>query len=375
MQVEFVEKYKMREKTEAFTGQENEKCIGCRKCMVGCPMLDKFCENPKDLLETLSKEKEFSKELPYSCMICGYCEEVCPVDVSFNDIFFAYRKDLEHGCKGNLPKELNLGGVEFHQNLSFSKLFSKRLKKDKATVFFPGCALMGAKSREVLKVNSYLDKKLDGCEIMTHCCGKPTKYMGKDDKFNLNIDKIQSELDKKGIVTVVAGCINCYKTLQESLENVEVKSLWTVLDENGVVEDLGLDYSELGIMPTVHDPCPSRDNDDIHMATRNILTEMGISYHEMDLNKRETLCCGAGAMVSISQKEIADSHMKRRCSESKSDQIVTYCQECTESFKKQGVEAIHILELLFGDYDSLDFKESKLIAKWGKRFVLSNWKR
>lgn len=370
-----MEKYNMTEETAEFTAQESEKCIGCKKCMVGCPMLDKFCENPKELLDELYIEKQFSKELPYSCMLCGYCEEVCPVDVSFNELFFRCREDLEQLSGGKLPKDLNLRGVELHQRLSFSKLFSKSLKNDKSTVFFPGCALMGAKSSEVLKVNSYLDAKLNGCDIMTHCCGKPTRYMGKDEKFKGNIEKIQSELNKTGVKTVVAGCINCYKTLDESLENVEVKSLWTVLDELEVVEDLGLDYSSLAIDPTIHDPCPSRTDEDIHESVRSILTKMGIGYHEMDLNKRETLCCGAGAMVSISQKDIAESHMKRRCGESKSKQIVTYCQECTESFKKQGMESVHILDFLFGDYSGLSFEESKLIAKWANRFALSNWKR
>lgn len=370
-----MKKYEMSEKSRLFTGEENEKCIGCKKCMVGCPMLDKFCENPKDLLESLSKENQFGMELPYSCMLCGYCAEVCPVDVSFNDIFFMYRKDLECICEGKLPKELNLAGVDLHQNLSFSRLFSKRLKEEKDTVFFPGCALMGAKSEIVLKVNAYLDDKLSGCEIMTHCCGKPTKYMGKSDKFNQNIAGIQTELDKSGTRTIIAGCLNCYKTLEESLENVEVLSLWTVLDELGAVEDLRVDLSELGIVPTIHDPCPTRRDDEIQSAVRNILDKMGISYCEMDLNKRETLCCGAGAMVGISQRELAKDHMKRRCRESKSDHIVTYCQECTESFMKQDMKSLHILDLLFGEYDRLDFEESKLARKWVARFVLSNRRR
>lgn len=368
-------KYKMLDKSIYLTDDGSERCIGCKKCMKGCPMLERFCENPKELLDGLSEAGEFSSELVYSCMLCGYCEEVCPVDISFNDIFFSYREDLEKECKGKLPKELNLGGVDFHQNLSFSKLFSKKLKGGKSTVFFPGCALMGAKSEIVSAVNSYIDEKLGGCEIMTHCCGKPTNYMGKNDRFSGNIESIQSELDRNKVETLVAGCLNCYKTLEKSIEGVEVVSLWTLLDELKAVETLKIDHSDIGIVPTVHDPCPTRREDEIHSAIRSILGDMGMEYKEMKYNRRETLCCGAGAMVSISQKELAEGHMKRRCDESESDYILTYCQECTESFMKQGKKSIHILDMIFGNYESLEYKETGLADKWLKRFVLSNFRR
>lgn len=368
-------KYKMKKDTQNFIKEEYEKCIGCKKCMKGCPMLAEFCENPKQLLHELSASSELDKRIPYSCMLCGYCEEVCPKSVSFKKICFKLREDLDAVWKSNPPKDLNLKGVKMHQSLSFSPLFSKALKTSKNTVFFPGCALMSMKPEIVKKVNSYLNEKMDGCSLMTHCCGKPTRYMGQKEKFQDNIENIQRELESKHVKVLIAGCLNCYISLKESLKDIEVLSLWPVLNSLEIGKERKSDLVDLDLVPALHDPCPTREYDEIHQSVRDILSDMKIKYCEMEFNKRETLCCGAGAMVSVAQKDISDRHTKRRCNQAKTDYIITYCQECTDTFKRYGKKSFHILDILFSDFKDLDFQEIKLSTKWKNRFLLSNGRK
>ncbi len=87
---------------------KKQKCIGCNKCMKGCPMLDRFCDSPRDLLKELSETGVFDCNLPYSCMLCGYCRQVCPVDVDLNSLFLNLRRDVVEEYNGKLPKNLHL---------------------------------------------------------------------------------------------------------------------------------------------------------------------------------------------------------------------------------------------------------------------------
>ena len=107
---------------------EYEKCINCKLCMKGCPMLNEFCGSPKELLGELVKRKKVDYKLPYSCLLCGYCTKVCSKDVDLKDLFFQLRKNIVEEAEGVPPKELEYGSIKFHQKNSFSRLFSTDIK-------------------------------------------------------------------------------------------------------------------------------------------------------------------------------------------------------------------------------------------------------
>lgn len=89
----------------------------------------------------------------------------------------------------------------------------------------------------------------------------------------------------------------------------------------------------------------------------------------MKYNKGETLCCGAGGMVSITQPDIATAHMNRRRDEAPTEYIITYCQECTESMRSVGKSSFHILDILFNDeFQDMEHKNKGLIEKWANRY-------
>lgn len=351
---------------------EEQKCVGCNACMKGCPMLDKFCDSPKDLLKELLDTKTFDYKLPYSCMLCGYCTKVCPKGVDLKQLFLELRKDVVNQNKGKLPKELGVSSVELHQKLSFSNFFTSDIQNLKSdTIFFPGCALMSYSPEIVRNTYDYLKEKIYGIGIYNKCCGNPTRSLGKEDKFKEYFSLIEEEFKNKKVKRVITGCQNCFMTISNNTNIVEVVSLWEILASVGIPEDkIGIGKN-IDHVFTIHDPCPTRDIDVIHESVRSIISQLGLNTKEMKYNRGQTLCCGSGGMVSVTQKDVANSHTRRRANEASTNYIITYCRECVESMKSGGKESFHILDFLFSeDYNHIDRKHKGLITKWVNRYKL-----
>ncbi|SDX74019.1 (Fe-S)-binding protein [Tepidimicrobium xylanilyticum] len=346
---------------------EEQKCIGCNACMKGCPMLGKFCDSPKILLRELLETGAFDYRLPYSCMLCGYCTEVCPKGVDLKELFLELRRDAVNETKGNLPKELRASAVDMHQRFSFSAIFTSNIENLQSdVVFFPGCALMSHSPKIVYATYKYLRGKISGMGIYNKCCGKPTRFMGKEDKFQEYFSLVENEFKNKKVKRVITGCQNCFMTISENSNTVETISLWEVLADVGIPEDrrnLGLIYNF-----TIHDPCPTRGEEKIHESIRKIIKEFGLNVKEMKFNRRKTLCCGSGGMVGLTQPNIAREHTNRRANEADTDYIITYCQECVESMRRGGKNSYHILDLLFNDdFESIE-KNKSTLGKWINRY-------
>ncbi|MDT2760361.1 4Fe-4S dicluster domain-containing protein [Enterococcus xiangfangensis] len=103
-----------------------ENCTSCKRCMKDCLFLQQYCQDPQKLFQQFLEEG-LEPIIPYSCMLCGRCSVVCPLQLKLDEAFLAIRQDL---IKDGLPlKELK--SVEWHQKLSTSRLFSAVNRGDK----------------------------------------------------------------------------------------------------------------------------------------------------------------------------------------------------------------------------------------------------
>ncbi len=102
-----------------YSRQINLECISCGKCKSSCVMLDTYNVNPKEYFG----EPSDTAIIPYSCMMCGLCEKVCPKSLHLGDGFMEMRNDLVHVNNGKIPLK-QLGSVEMHQRLSFFGFFT-----------------------------------------------------------------------------------------------------------------------------------------------------------------------------------------------------------------------------------------------------------
>jgi Fe-S oxidoreductase len=299
-------------------------------------------------------EGPIDEEMVFSCSLCGHCSKVCPKDVNFRKLFLECRRYIQENKK-------TFNGVDIHQRLSFSKIFS--LERKGKIVFFPGCSLISENPETLMKTYKYLKEKIPSLEIMIKCCGNPTNCLGKKDEFEKRIGHLEKSFQSNEVEEVVVACQNCYMTIKKYM-NIKVTSLWTLLDDIGIPEK---ERSWGPMVFALHDPCPTRYEHDIHESVRNILRKMNINMEEFKNNRENTLCCGAGGMASIFNPKLSLDQMKKRADEVESKWIVTYCAECVNSMKSAGKMSIHILDLIFKERVELE-EEKSLIIKWKNRY-------
>lgn len=356
-----------------------QNCTGCKACMTNCPMLKAFCSSPKKLLGKLGQNNEVEIIMPYSCAMCGWCSKVCPENINFKELFYDMRKEIIKGNKRLRPSGYNV--VKYHQKSSFSKMFttySRSMKKGSTKqakrVFLPGCSLSSYSPKLVEKTYQNLKDNFKNTDIILKCCGKPTYDMGDTDGFKKYFNSLEEDLRAMGADEVVVACENCFITLNKNLTNIKVKSLWNIIEEVGVPQELKGLYKGIDEIFYIHDPCSIREEEGIHNSIRNILTQLGIRSKEFKFSKSNTVCCGFGGMIAVTNNHVALEQMNKRAKEAKGEYIVSYCQSCVEAMNIGGGRAIHILDLLFNEAVIKDKNFIQInkdsITKWKNRYEL-----
>ncbi|MEW8955729.1 (Fe-S)-binding protein [Clostridium sp.] len=347
------------------------QCIDCKICVKVCPMMDEFIDSPKELLGSIINENKIDKNMAFSCMLCNRCVMECPKEIDLKEVFFNSREDIFKNDKKEL-KSLGYNTIKFHQKNSFSPIFTSKIKKNNIKrIFIPGCSLSAYDPNIVLNTYRYLENVTDNISMLFQCCGKPTLDMGDIEGFKGYSSRLNKIIEDNNIEEVIVACENCYKTI-ESNSSVKVTSLWNVIDKKGVPKELKGRYKNLKETFALHDPCPIREEKEIHESVRNILKDLRVNIIEFEKNRDKTQCCGAGGMVCVTNNKLALTQMNKRARETEADYIVSYCESCVESMIRGGKNSLHILDFLFNPKvisgEKLTQDITGTLRKWTNRY-------
>ena len=119
-------------------------------------------------------------------------------------------------------------------------------------VYAPGCALMLYKPELVEKLLGFLNKDSDNIPLHLICC------------------KHQPGLEAG--TQVINTCPGCDRRYRELYEGVSAISLWEILAESSIFPFP--DYK--GMTMSIHDACPTRTEDRVHLAIRKLMDKMNI---------------------------------------------------------------------------------------------------
>ncbi|MEG1480799.1 FAD-dependent oxidoreductase [Clostridium sp.] len=368
--------------TDEEARREADRCrqCECKLCMKECLMLREYTECPKKLFkEYLEKGYEnMDKMIAYSCNQCSQCTIVCPKNFNIKDNFIEMKEEFAKENNGYAPlKELEY--VAPQQEKESAKEYSTTVKaehgraKKTKYVFVPGCTVPAYIPDACDKVLSHLKNTLgeENVGAILQCCGKVSMLVGEEERY-LDINKkVIDQFDEIGAEVIVTICPSCYKVYSETCKNQRVISYWDLIKE-----EIGMPHEAIGIgelsdiVLNIHDSCVTRDIESHHESVRWILDKMKYKWSEIDHNRKNTRCCGVGGMACSSNPELYEKLYNRRKNDFNSDQVVTYCGSCRGTMEAAGMDAVHILDLMYGDTHMINDKKIR-----GYKSEEEMWKR
>ena len=319
-----------------------EKCTNCGACQVQCAFLTRY-GTPKEILTTLAPAKQ--RILSFECSLCGLCRAVCPEDLDPGEAFLDSRRDAVANNQVDLAAYSTILGYE---KKGTSKLFScYALPQECDTIFFPGCTLSGTRPKTTWALFETLRAQTPNLGIVLDCCTKPSHDLGRKDYFQCMFEEMLDFLQALRIKRIWLACPNCYKVFTTYAPNMSVETVYEVLAHSNPPCTFSVESASFKASPlVVHDPCPLRDQTQVHESVRTLLVGMDLTVEKMAFEKKKTLCCGEGGAVGFINPELARTWIKKRKKTAGTRSIVTYCAGCA-GFLNRAVPTLHILDLLF----------------------------
>lgn len=346
----------------------------CKLCMKECIMLNDYTECPKSLFKKYLEEgyENLDHMIAYSCNECSQCTLKCPKEFNMKGIFTALKEDYVEKNNGLVPLEIlkesdrtqeKECGDEYCTRVDGSLQKKEVPKKQKTKyVFVPGCTVSAYSPKGVENIVKHLKECLghENVGALLQCCGKVTRFIGETEKFEERNKKAIDILDDMGAEVIITVCPSCYKVFKETAKNQKVIAYWDLMKNLiGIPESARGIGTGSDVVFNIHDSCVTRDETSHHESVRWILDELGYKWTEIERNGKNTRCCGVGGMVCSSNPELYERVYTRRANDFDQHNIVTYCGSCRGTMQAAGKDAVHILDLLFGQKYTKDQERAR----------------
>ena len=328
---------------------EAQRCLmcDCTKCVDVCELMQQYKKVPPrfeiDIPGTLNPvdqvRKRSATRLLMSCDDCRLCEDVCPEGIKTGDVLMQVRTAMAHDAV--LPAAFHdfwLRDMAF----SCSEEAEVRIRPENGFLYFPGC-LLGASDPDLVTGSYELLKKfLPGCGLWLYCCGIPAKWAGETKllaEHTNQIRKLWEEYEKPVFLT---ACPSCRRNLNETLPEIEVRSVYTILAEHlSEFDSTILDGEELAVFH----PCSARFDPKEPESVKALAQACGGAVFELEDAADRMGCCGYGGHIFYTNPGLYDKISGKRAAASERPYL-TYCANCRDVLSEKGKDCTHILKVL-----------------------------
>lgn len=298
----------------------------------------------------------------YECTICGQCKTVCPAHLDTIEMWENMREFLVANGLAPLPAhEQIVKSIENYDNpwmqprtqrSRWSKRIEKEIKIKDATkeecevLFFVGCTAAYDPNIRDMAIDTARLLARAGVDFGTlgneeGCCGSTLLRTGLLESARSLAMKNIERFEKASPSVIVTSCAGCYKTIRQDYPKVgavnsRVVHITQFVNELLVSGRLKLNKRVEGIV-TFHDPCHLGRHNKLYDEPRKILGNIpGLKMIEMERNREEARCCGAGGGVKTAFPELTQKISALRIEDAErtgADFLATSCPFCYQSLK------------------------------------------
>lgn len=350
--------------TREEAGAEAARCLLCEclECDHECLYLETYGAYPKTYIADLvafyatptvaygsggGRYAHGKTHLLNACSLCGLCKEVCPTDVDMGLVNSELKKLI--GADGRLPAAFHDFWLRDMESAAGDDFFLVRSQPGIAKskyLFFPGCQLGASDPDHVANTYRYLTERISGgVGLYLGCCGAPADWSGRADVLEKSVRTIRENWEQQGRPGIILACPTCHKMFARHLNDVPVKSMWDIFNEQGLPDGY---VRGNGVEIALYDPCSSRYLPGVQKSVRDLLARMGYAVEELRMNRRYAQCCSYGGLISTVNPNLAKAIRDHRVSASARD-YVTYCTNCRDDFAGNGKPTWHLLDIIFGE--------------------------
>ena len=216
-----------------------------------------------------------------------------------------------------------------------------------STIYYPSCKFTAMSPESSEKISDYLSRE-HGITI-EGCCRPSHPHLTAQD-------------------TAITICNTCAAICSED-SPAKIISLWEILDQD---PNFKLpDFHQEAM--TLQDCWRSYDRPDVQAHVRSLLRKMNVNIVELPENHEKTRFCGTslysplpeangkfaprrfienaeGLFIPHTEEEKKEL-MRQHCASITTDKVICYCVPCTKGIQLGGKQGIHLLDLIFGNYE------------------------
>ena len=303
----------------------------------------------------------------FACPLCGNCEIQC--QAPHQDIIVDLMEDLrrkavkelgplpQHAkCRDNIEKNHNPYGEPHGDRLAAGEL---NLAEQADIVYFIGCTSTYREQQVRDATLSLLDKAdVDFTIVDEYCCGSPLLRTGQMGLIESLVEHNIDSFNKAGAIRILTSCAGCYRTLNTDYPNlgfeppdvIHITELLSELLQGGEIK-LRSDTEPRTV--TYHDPCHLGRHCGEYDSPRDVIESLPVDFVEMEANRENAWCCGAGGGVKAGFNDLALWSAEQRIQHAKdveADILTSSCPFCKRNLsdaRKDGdPEVLDLVQLI-----------------------------
>jgi len=326
----------------SYTEVQTHACSSCGVCISVCQM--SYAAGIHDIqsayfIKGLRNDRDISA-ITANCLMCGRCEEVCPVGIQLGPMRLIERRQGErqdHMLRLTEKYSINRirSSIEKAPTQSFSYLL--REEPEKAEVlFFAGCM-----THLTLSIIVAMKKIMESAGVKYRfmderggvCCGRPLMLAGRDREAREVINHNSDIIWKSGARILVTSCPICYKVFRESyyLETTVMHHSEFI---NLLIEEGSLRLGYLHRKVVYHDPCELGRGSGIYDEPRAVISYVA-ELQQASQERSMSLCCGGslGNLTLTSEKRaLIAADAARILTVAAPEELITACPLCKKTF-------------------------------------------